>query len=46
MANDIHNGDPLIPDHKRFYSSFIGVLKASVVALAILLIAMALFLVR
>lgn len=30
----------------RFYSSFIGVLKGAVVALALLLIAMALFLVR
>lgn len=30
----------------RFYGSFIGVLKGAVVALALLLIAMALFLVR
>ena len=46
MANDIHNGDPLIPDHKRFYSSFIGTMKWSVVAIAALLIALAIFLVR
>lgn len=30
----------------RFYDSFLGVLKGAVVALALLLIAMALFLVR
>lgn len=30
----------------RFYGSFIGVLKWSIVALALLLVAMALFLVR
>jgi len=47
MADDPEAATPeaSVPNTK-FYGSFIGVLKVSVVALALLLIAMALFLVR
>ncbi len=47
MADDT---DPATPQlnvpNVRFYHSFIGLMKAAIVALALLLIAMALFLVR
>ncbi len=47
MADDPNAATPQanVPN-VRFYASFIGVLKGAVVALALLLIAMALFLVR
>jgi len=47
MADDPNAATPErnVPN-VRFYSSFIGLLKGAVVALALLLIAMALFLVR
>ena len=46
MVDDIHPSDAAPADHKRFYSSFVGTLKWSVIALAVLLIMLAVFLVR
>lgn len=45
MANDT-SGEPAPADHKRFYTSFVGTLKWSIIALAVLLILLAVFLVR
>ena len=47
MADDPDAATPVANEpNTKFYGSFIGVLKGAVVALALLLIAMALFLVR
>lgn len=43
------NGNTLKPEdgtHVRFYGSFVGALKWSVIAIAVLLIVLAIFLVR
>lgn len=44
MADDTDSRPPEPPAHQRFYGSFVDVLKWSVVAIALLLIAMAVFL--
>lgn len=44
MADDSNMAGPENGSHVRFYGSFVGVLKWSVIAIALLLIAMAVFL--
>ena len=46
LADELDTSDPSVKTHVRFYDSFLGALKWSVVAIAVLLILLAIFLVR
>jgi hypothetical protein len=46
FAEELETSDPVVKTHVRFYDSFLGTLKWAVIAIAVLLIMLAIFLVR
>ncbi len=46
FAEDLETSDPAVKTHVHFYDSFIGMLKWAVIAIAVLLMMLAIFLVR